>query len=138
MLGGLAVAPFPSSPAAASCVAPQLSVAGDLSSCQEPIELRRGDEVTVDGRYFHDGCDDSGGGDSFGCSSDEPELEPPLQDVELEFFEKAASTDGTVLGAADADDESRTSWTFVVPADAPLGRGVLRAAFSDVLFVVVR
>jgi len=138
VLGGLAVAPFPSAPAAAGCVAPELSIAGDRSTRQQPIELRRGDEVTVDGRFFHTGCDDTGGGDSFGCTADEPEEEVPMDDIGLRLLEKPASTDGPVLGTADADDESRASWTFTVPLDAPTGRGVLRTASSDPLHVVVR
>lgn len=119
-------------------MAPELSIAGDRSSRSQPIELRRGNEVTVDGRFLHEGCDDTGGGDAFGCTAEEPEPEIPLQDVELELLEKATSTDGTVLSTADADDESKASWTFTVPLDAPVGRALLRAAFSDPLHVVVR
>lgn len=133
----VALAPFPSTPAVAGCAGPQLSVAGDLGSRRAPVELQRGDEVTVDGRHFVDGCDDTGGGDAFGCSTEEPEPEIPVHDARLELLESAGSTDGLVLGEADADDAGRVSWTVTVPVDAPLGRGVLRAAFSDDLHVVV-
>jgi len=94
--------------------------------------------VTVDGRRFIDGCDDTGGGDAFGCSTEEPEPEIPVEDARLELLESAASEDGLVLGEADADDAGRVSWTVTIPADAPLGRGVLVAAFSEGLHVVVR
>jgi hypothetical protein len=137
-LSVLAVAPLPSTPAAAGCAGPQLSVGGDFGGRDSPVTLHRGEEVTVDGRYFVDGCDDTGGGDAFGCSEDEPEPEIPVEDARLELLESDASEDGLVLGEADADDAGRVSWTVNVPADAPLGRGVLRAAFSDGLHVVVR
>jgi len=137
VLAGLAVAPYPSSPAAGGCVSPQLSIAGKLSSRQSPVELRRGDEVTVDGRFFHDGCDDTGGGDAFGCSTDEPEPEPPQQDVELVLLEKPADPEGVSLSVADADEEANATWTFTVPTDAPLGRGILRAGTSSDLYVLV-
>jgi hypothetical protein len=137
VIAALALAPYPSSPSVAGCVAPQLSIGGDQSSREHRIELRRGDQVTVDGRFFHEGCDDTGGGDAFGCSADEPEQEIPLDDVELLLLENPASTNEIGLGITDADDESRTSWTFTVPLDVPVGRAVLRAAFSDPLYVVI-
>lgn len=138
MLSGLALAPYPSTPASAGCVAPQLSVAGDLGSRQRPVELRRGDEVTVDGKYFHDGCDDTGGGgDSLGCTTEEPEPEPPMQDVDLVLLEKRSGSEGLSLAVTDANEDSRATWTFTVPEDAPLGRGILRAETSGDLYVVV-
>ena len=137
VLSCVALAPYPSSPSAAGCAAPQLSVGGELSTRQRPVELRRGSEVTVDGRFFHDGCDDTGGGDAFGCSADEPEPEPPQTDVELVLLERSADVEGVSLSVADADEAARATWTFTVPADAPLGRGVLRAGTSDELYVLV-
>jgi hypothetical protein len=137
-LTALALAPLPSTPAVAGCAARELSVAGDLGSRQSPVVLVRGEEVTVDGRRFIDGCDDTGGGDAFGCSTDEPEPEIPVEDARLELLESAAGEHGLVLGEADADHAGRVSWTVTIPVDAPLGRGVLVAAFSDGLHVVVR
>lgn len=137
MLSGLAVAPYPSSPASAGCASPQLSVDGDLGSRQRPVELRRGDEVTVEGRYFHDGCDDTGGGDAFGCSTDQPEPEPPMQDVELVLLESKTASEGLPLAVTDADEDSKATWTFTVPDDAPVGRGILRAETSSELYVRV-
>jgi hypothetical protein len=137
-LAAVVVAPYPSTPAVGDCSAPQLSVGGDLGSRKTPVVLHQGAEVSVDGRYFVDGCDDTGGGDVFGCSHDEPEPEPPLQDAELELLDSTRSEHGLVLGVADADDRGDISWTVTVPADAPLGRGVLRAAVSSDLYVVVR
>ena len=134
----LVLAPLPSSPAAGSCAAPQLSVGGDFGGRDSPVTLHRGEELTVDGRYFVDGCDDTGGGDAFGCSEDEPEPAVPLEDAQLELLDSARSTSGLALGVADADDHGRIAWTVTVPADAPLGRGVLRVTRSGDLYVVVQ
>jgi hypothetical protein len=137
VLLGLAVAPYPSSPASADCAAPQLSIDGEYSSRGDPIELQRGDEVTIEGRYFVDGCNDTGGGGAFGCSQDEPESTPPQQNVELQLLEKRSSATGISLGRADADGDGRATWTITVPSDAPTGSGVMRAGTSSELYVTV-
>lgn len=137
VLVGLAVTPYPRSPAAAGCVAPELIIGGDPGSRQQPVELRRGQQVTVDGRYFHDGCDDTGGGDAFGCTTEDREPTPPMRDIELVLMERQSDASGIPLAVADADAGDEASWTFTVPADAPLGRGVLRTQTSGALFVRV-
>ncbi len=136
-LVGLAVAPLPSGPAAAGCVAPELTIGGDHGSRQQPVELRRGQEVTVEGRFFHEGCDDTGGGDTLGCTTEQPEPTPPMEDVELVLLERQSDAAGLPLGVADANAHDEATWTFRVPADAPAGRGVLRTQTSGVLFVHV-
>ena len=67
-LVGLAVVPLPTSPASAGCVAPWLSFDGDYPASDERVPLMRGEEVTVLGRAFRDGCNDTGSpSGGFGC-----------------------------------------------------------------------
>jgi hypothetical protein len=124
VLGGLSAAPYASSPAAADCGGPQLSIDG--ASAYDPatsVPLRRGDEVTVEGRYFVQGCDDTGSTGSLGCSpDDEPD---PMSDIELRLVGTGASV---ALGVEDANADGLASWTFTVPETAPLGAARLEAA----------
>jgi hypothetical protein len=76
---GLAVAPFPQPPAAASCTAPYLENA-------DRLVLERGAAVTIDGRAFVQGCQDSMSCSvGPGCDSCEHADPPPIpmHDVEL-------------------------------------------------------
>lgn len=116
----LAVAPYPSGPAAASCAAPLLSNLDD-------VDLTRGATVTVEGRGFVDGCRDSMSCPAFGCGECEWNDPPPapLSEVRLELRQQGRSWD---LGVADADESGAISWTFVVPGDARPGRARLIGA----------
>lgn len=106
--------------------------------------LARGEQVRVEGRGFVDGCDDTGGGDAFGCTHDEPEPVIPRADVELRLSSGAVQAEnapGVVLGRADAgtaDDDrlGQVVWTVVVPTDAPPGRALLDADGAELEVVV--
>ncbi|WP_121253659.1 hypothetical protein [Nocardioides ferulae] len=133
-----AVAPFPQQPAAASCAAPSLEVPG---AARTPVVLHAGERVTVTGRGFVEGCDDTGGGSVLGCSGgDEGETEEPMSDVELVLLHGRPTPTQVSLAVADAGtaDDGRlgqVTWTFTVPADQPLGPAVLKTEGSEPLRV---
>jgi hypothetical protein len=110
---GLAGAPFPQTPATASCAAPYLAV-------EEGKELRRGEHVMVRGQAFVDGCRDTMsctvglGCDS--CEYDEPP-ERPLENVRLRLVQGVRMWS---LGEVDAESRQsshlgRVTWRFEVP-----------------------
>ncbi len=121
LLLGLAVAPFPQQPASADCGGPTILAEG--------LDLRRGEEVTVGGRSFVDGCRDmmtcSG---VLGCSRCEYTDPPPapMRDVELRLEQGRRSWS---LGTADADDAGEATWVVNVPEDAR--RGPARLVVDD-------
>lgn len=113
----LAVAPFPKTPAAASCAGPYLKDA-------DRIVLARGATATIEGRSFVDGCQDSMSC-SVGCDSCEYDDPPPtpMEDVGLQLVQRGRTWD---LGAADAGTAEGNrlgwvTWTFDLPADAKPG-----------------
>ena len=109
----VSVGPLPGSPATASCAGPWLETEG--------LTLRAGDVVTVGGRGFDDGCQDSMGcSETFGCSScsyDDPPPEP-LRDLTVRLVQGGRSWE---LGTADADSDGRVTWSFTVPAGVERG-----------------
>ena len=140
LLGLLAAAPYPQAPAVASCAGPTLEVE---DAPAVPVVVRRGEQVTVTGRGFVDGCDDTGGGSAFGCSGDdEREIESPLADIELVLLQGQPTMTQTSLGVADAgsaeDGElGQVTWTFTVPEQQPLGPAVLKTEGSEPLRIRV-
>jgi hypothetical protein len=127
-LAGLAVVPYPSSPASASCVAPWLSFDGEYPAADARVPLVRGEEVTVVGRGFREGCNDTGSSSGvFGCSGEDMgEEETPLQDVELFLVQQRPTLLQVSVGVEDAGtaDEGRlgwVTWTFTVPETMRLG-----------------
>lgn len=116
VLLGLALAPYPSSPASASCVGPSLD--------DKHLVLTHGGEQTVTGQYFFNGCEDSVGcDDSPGCSSCEPsDPQSPRTDVGLRIAQHGRTWS---LGTVDADADYRTSWSFELPPDVTPGRATL-------------
>ena len=127
ILLGMAVAPYPQPAANAQCAGPTLKVQG----VEEPLALfHRGEQVTVTGRGFVDGCNDGGGGSAFGCSGEDEEIEVPLDDIELVLVRQKPVLHQTVLGISDAGNAKDgqlgwVTWTFTVPSDHPLGRASL-------------
>lgn len=123
LLGALALAPYPSTPAAASCAGPRLDLPAD------PV-LERGTTLTIEGAGFVEGCRDSmscsGSPGCESCAYDDPP-ERPLEDVDLVMVQRGRSW---ILGEADAGtaEEGRlgqVNWTFEVPADVRPGRAEL-------------
>ena len=131
MLLGLAVAPFPQPPAAASCAAPSLEA-------PRRLVLERGGTTTVEGRGFVDGCQDSMscsvGLGCDRCEYDEPTPQP-LRDVALRLRQRDRTWR---LGTADADSAGRVSWTFDLPARVRPGRAMLLPGDGEPLRVRVR
>ncbi|HET8561784.1 MAG TPA: hypothetical protein VFL69_14790 [Marmoricola sp.] len=130
--------PWPVSSASASCVAPLLGVDGSAIPPRHPVSVRAGDDLTVRGRFFHHGCNDTGGSetDAFGCSHSAPrEAEPPMKHVVLRITQRGHTWR---LGVADADGRSAISWDVTVPDGLRPGAATLRAGTSSPLRVVVR
>lgn len=136
VLLGLATAPFPQPPAHAECAGPTLKVQGME---EEPALLHRGEQVTVMGRGFVNGCDDTGGGSGFGCSgNDDGEIESPMVNIELVLLQGQPTMKQTSLALSDAGTAADGqlgwgTWTFTVPTHQPLGRAVLKTEGSSPL-----
>lgn len=134
LLLGLAVAPVPQPPAAASCVGPSIDVA-------EGQVFKRGATLTVTGEVFVDGCQDFGSCSVGGACQDQscdygPEPKP-MEDVTLRLVQDGGRWNlGTTDAGESGDDEGRVSWTFEVPADARPGRAQLVA--DEILPVQIR
>jgi hypothetical protein len=137
LVAGLAatLAPFPQQPASASCAGPTLSVVG----ADDPPVVLPGAEVTVEGRFFVDGCDDTGGSNIFGC--EEPsEAVNPMHDVELVIKQRGREW---VLGSEDAGSASANqlgeiSWTAVIPSGVRPGAARLVASSSETTRIRIR
>lgn len=132
-LFGLALAPYPSSPAVASCAAPYLK---DV----EPRVLERAGHATVEGRAFADGCQDSMSCPAIpGCGSCEWDDPPPtpLRDVELRLVQGGRSWRlGTADGGTAEDDRlGWVTWTFDLPRGVQAGRARLLADGAEPLTV---
>lgn len=135
LLLAVALAPYPSAPAAASCAAPELQVAG---TSEQPPVLTVGGPVRVTGRSFVDECDDTGGGSVLGCS--EPEVVVnPLSDLTLELRQADRTWQLGTTDAESADDGrlGRAVWRVVVPPDVQPGQARLVAGDSEPLPVTI-
>lgn len=131
LLFGLAVAPYPQSPARASCVGPTLAV-------EKHAVLEQATTLTVDGKWFVDGCADTGTCRTGpGCDDCEPEIEQPepMTDVYLELRQGGRRF---VLGAADAGEDGRITWEFQLPEGVRPGRAVLGATRWGPVVVRIR
>jgi hypothetical protein len=123
----VALAPFPPFSASASCAAPYLKGTEDLV-------LQPGTEVTIQGRAFVHGCQDSMGcEEGFGCDDDDceydgPEVEP-MEDVVLRLVQRGHTWQLDVADSGVADDNQLgwVTWTFTVPADVEAGPAKLVA-----------
>lgn len=129
MLAALAVAPTPGRAAEAACGPPTLTIVG---APEGRAALRRGQEVTVTGRGFVEGCGRAGGGPVPACTREEPLGEPvPMTGVELEIVGGLVSRRATSLGVADADPDTddrlgRIVWTVEIPEGQATGPAALR------------
>ncbi|MCL8027488.1 hypothetical protein [Nocardioides bruguierae] len=100
--------------ASASCAGPSL----------DRVRVVAGDPGTVTGQAFVDGCDDGGGGDAFGCTSEEPEPVVPLVAVDLVLVQDGSRYP---LGTADADASGAVTWDVTWPNGVTPGRARLVA-----------
>jgi hypothetical protein len=133
-MGCLAVAPFPQTPASADCAAPYLKSDGQRV-------LHRGATITIEGRSFVDGCQDSMSC-SVGCGSceyDEPS-ETPMSDVRLQLVQRDRTWDLGVTDAGDAADDHLgwVAWTFTMPHGARPGPARLVATHAEPVRIRVR
>ena len=127
VLLAVTLAPYPESPASASCVGS--SLVGD------PSVLHRGEEQTIQGQFFHNGCADtqSCGVGCSGCTTDDPES--PMQDVQLELRQQGNSW---ALDTEDATGMGDVTWTFTLPPDVRPGRAQLVADQNQPVVVMVK
>jgi hypothetical protein len=96
----LALVPLPGTPkAAASCAGPRV----DLSPGPPFVA---GQAIALHGRYFVDGCNDTGGGSSvLGCTTTErPEPVPPMRDIEIAVVQGGDRTHLATVDASGPDD----------------------------------
>ena len=133
---GLAVAPYPQPPAAASCVAPYLLEEGHLV-------LDRGRPTEVVGEAFVDGCRDtmscSGVPGCESCEYDDPEP-VPYDDVALRLRQGGRTW---LLGSVDADSAEdgragRVTWQVYLPPGVRPGPARLVADHARPVTVRVR
>jgi hypothetical protein len=127
----LAFVPLPTGAASASCAAPYLAV----GHRQEHPHVRPGAGLTVVGRAFVRGCDDTGAVSegSFGCHSTEHRTpSTPMRDVVLLLRQgDRAWRLGTEDAGSAADNTlGRVTWRVRVPAGVAAGRAVLVADVS--------
>ncbi len=101
------------------------------------VALRRGQEVTVTGRGFVDGCGSPDAGPLLGCHRREPVGEPTsMRGVELEVVGGRVTRREITLGVADAGAGPQQrlgeiSWTVVVPDGQVQGPARLQAEASS-------
>jgi hypothetical protein len=131
---------FAPTSAPASCVGPRIAVPGaaTLTPSAEPtdgrvvptVRLSPGQPITVEGRWFFNGCNDTGGGG--GCSGpDRPDPEKPARDVRLTLTQGSRHW---TLGTADAAGPSReyaVRWRVRLPADLAPGGATLTARTAE-------
>jgi hypothetical protein len=131
---GLAVAPFPESPASASCAAPYLP--------GERLVLQRGTTVTVEGRAFVDGCQDTMSCSvGLGCEQCEYDDPPPvpMDDVRLRLGQNGRRWE---LAVADASAEQgrlgEVEWSIELPDGVRPGPARLLAERAQPVRVRIR
>lgn len=122
----LLLAPTPT--ASSSCAGPELRLPGTAES-QKRSTIQAPGPLTVEGRHFVDGCDDTGGGDAFGCTTEEPEPVIPHTDVTLELHQGGRSWQlGTEdAGTAEENRLGHVTWQVLLPEGPATGRATLRA-----------
>jgi hypothetical protein len=124
----LATAVLPVAGAEASCAAPYLQV-GEFE--QRPV-LEAGSSVTVEGRAFVDGCNDSGGVAVVGCIAipeEETDTEAAMSDVTLSLRQGPRRYDlGTEdAGLAEDNELGQITWEITLPGNLRRGPAMLMA-----------
>jgi hypothetical protein len=121
-----AAAVMPIGGANGSCAGPQLRVG---MGGEGPPTVRIGSIVTVQGEHFVHGCNDTGGGSVLGCSTDEGEIEAPMEDVTLTIRQGRQKWDlGTRDAGAAADNKlGQVAWEVTIPESLRPGPAILVA-----------
>lgn len=107
------------SPAPASCVGPTLRAADR--------KVPAGDELTIKGRYWFNGCQDTGSCSATPCGESECDYGPeerPKRDIKVSMRK---GDQVVFLGEVDADATFQFSEGFTVPPDTPPGTYFVRA-----------
>ena len=124
LLLGLAMLPYPGSPAVASCAGPSLEV-------HNGQVLERGASLLIEGRVFVDGCQDSMScSRGLGCDSCKYDDPPPraMDDVTLRLVQGDRTWE---LGVADAEESGDhlgwVSWPVELPRGVKPGPAMLEA-----------
>jgi hypothetical protein len=133
-LAAAVVAPFPQTPAAASCT-------GSSLRWLDQLVLQPGSTASVQGENFVDGCRDtmscSGVPGCQKCRYDEPP-EQPQQDIGLELRQHGRAW---TVATADAGTQGarfgQVTWTFAVPEGIEPGRARLVAGGTSPVIVRV-
>lgn len=119
----LVLAPVPGTPeAAASCAGPRIDVFS-----RPPFVA--GQAIGLRGRYFVDGCNDTGGGSSvLGCtSSDQREPVPPMRDIDIAVVQDGHRTHLATVNAGGPGGLGIFHTTVRLPRTLHPGSAVLRA-----------
>ncbi len=125
----LLVSPWPPATTDRPCAAPTIAIEGAPPGV---VALHRGQQVTVTGRGFVEGCGNPGSGPVPGCNRTEPAAEPtPMAGVELELLGGRVTRRATALGRADAGTAAdgrlgRVTWTVEIPDGQATGPAALQ------------
>lgn len=135
---GMAPGILPATPAAASCVGPQLAIGSDPAAAEPvadenpaPVPIADSGVLQVSGQWFHEGCDDTGAGGA-GCAGPITTSQSPMKDVDLVLTQGERSW---TLGTADAaghGEHYAIGWEVPLPEDVAPGPAVLSAAGVEV------
>jgi hypothetical protein len=132
-----AVAPWPVTPAAGSCARPYLYIGDPQPARPVPVTTST---VTVQGRAFARGCNDTGTVNVFGCDTSRREVEEPMTEVTLTVQQGSRSwwlgTENA--GTAEENRLGQITWTVRLPADVAPGRALLVAPQADPLPIRIR
>ena len=122
-----------------SCVGPTIAVGTDLDPAAPPADggtVRAGQPVTVTGRWFHSGCEDTGG--TTGCGEPPPDPEAPLLAVELVLRQGGQSWRLDRRDAAPRSEQYAVRWSGTIPPQVRPGPAELTAAGATLPVTVTR
>ena len=117
--------PVPADPATASCVGPYLFV----GKVQNDTVIDPAADLSVSGRAFARGCDDTGSSSVFGCQPSQGERTTAMKDVVLLLKQgdqrwRLGIADA---GSADQNQLGHITWHVQVPAGVRTGRATFVA-----------
>lgn len=94
--------------------------------------------TSVTGNNFVDGCDDTGGNDSFGCEA-EREAVTPITGVQLRMRQDDRTWTLDTSDASPTSDGTygQVDWDFTVPAAAKPGKAFLETDYSEPTEIVI-
>lgn len=124
---------LPVTPAAASCVGPQLVIGTDPEAASlgggespAPVTVARDGSLQVAGEWFREGCDDTSAAGA-GCAGPPASSESSMREVDLVLEQGGSSW---TLGTADAagrGERYAISWQVDLPSEVVAGPAVVSA-----------